>query len=184
MKTIKQLEEEKLEKAIQYCKSKICKCGHNLWEHGKEVKNEKNIGCSECDCSNFKYKLEKTKEKEQEVNDKVEWITISSEEQITSKPIHLGKTYQECIDLLKEGERIADYPLIQKLRNSEEFQKYFKDFWVFVPNPDYISLKNKYVARFYADSDGADLGCGGNPAYTYSSLGVFVVRQISREKIK
>ena len=31
------------------------------------------------------------------------------------------------------------------------------------------------VARFYANSGGADLGCGGNPSGGYSNLGVFAV---------
>ena len=104
-----------------------------------------------------------------------EWTSISKTEEI-SKQVYNEKTYAEILTLLRKGERIADYPLLQELRNSGKYE-FLKDFWVFVPNPDKISLDNKYVAGFGAGSVRADFGCGRGPGSRDAGLGVFVVRR-------
>ena len=114
----------------------------------------------------------------------IKWLKISKNKKISAKQMHNGKTYQECLDLLKENETIADYPLLQKLRNSNKFGKYFKNFWVFVPHPDKITKSNNYIARFDANSVRSYLVCSRGPTDTVSSLGVFIVRQIKGEKGK
>ena len=43
--------------------------------------------------------------------------------------------------------------------------------------------RNNSVARFGANSDGAYLNCGGNPSYSYSALGVRLVREATPRKI-
>jgi len=96
--------------------------------------------------------------------------------EICTEVQHKGKTYQKILDSLNEGEEIADYNLVQMLRN-EKVHECFEDFWVFVPNPDKISKEKGYVARFYANSDWADLECSGNPSYRNASLGVFLIRR-------
>jgi len=108
------------------------------------------------------------------------WLDIGNGLEI-SELIHKGKTYKECLNLLNKGETIADYPLLQKLRN-ENKDKRFIDFWAFVPNPDAISKDNKYVARFGANSGGAFLVCSRVPTLTGGSLGVFLVRKRLRGK--
>ena len=104
-----------------------------------------------------------------------EWTSISKTEEI-SKQVYNEKTYAEILTLLRKGERIADYPLLQELRNSGKYE-FLKDFWVFVPNPDKISLDNKYVAGFSAGSGGADFDCDRYPDGRIAGLGVFVVRR-------
>lgn len=128
----------------------------------------------------IKQKIEKLQSQLKVIDDKektqiTEWTSISKTEEI-SKQIYNNKTYAEILPLLKKGERIADYPLLQKLRNSGKYE-FLKDFWVFVPNPDKISLENKYVARFSASSGRASLSCSGDPGSRNSGLGVFVVRK-------
>lgn len=115
--------------------------------------------------------------KELEKENKVDWVSIDKFKkgyEITNKQQFNNQTYEEILKQVKE-EQIADYPLLQELRNSGEFN-FLKDFWVFVPNPDIISKKS-YVVWLDAGSGGAFLGCGGNPTYRYSSLGVFLVRR-------
>ena len=104
-----------------------------------------------------------------------EWTSISKTEEI-SKQVYNEKTYAEILTLLRKGERIADYPLLQELRNSGKYE-FLKDFWVFVPNPDKISLDNKYVAGFSAGSGGAGFSCDRDPDSRDAGLGVFVVRR-------
>lgn len=54
-----------------------------------------------------------------------------------------------------------------------------KDSWFFIEYP-FAFNPNNYVARFYADSGRAFLGCGGNPSFTVAGLGV----RFCRKKIK
>ena len=75
---------------------------------------------------------------------------------------------------MNEGEEIADYPLLQNLRNENKLPV---NFWVFVPNPDKVSKSKNYAARFNVGSDWASLDCGGDPAYRDASLGVFLIRR-------
>lgn len=110
------------------------------------------------------------------------WIKISATEEISNEPLHVNKTFQEQKNSLEKGKRIADYPLLQKLRNEGKLPK---EFWVRVfPNPDKISEEEGYVAWFVADSGWAVLSCNGVPAGRDAGLGVFVVRKISKGKKK
>ena len=120
-----------------------------------------------------KEELKQMEEKFKQQNEFGDWYEYKKGWEISTKQQYNGKTYSEILKLVRE-ENIADYPLLQKLRNKG--LNFLKDFWVFVPNPDKIS-KEKFVARFGANSGGAGLGCGGNPTDAYPSLGVFVVRK-------
>jgi hypothetical protein len=135
-------------------------------------------------------KLLKIKKELEEQKKNTKWIKISNEHicsvnsingkciyEISTEQLHNNKTYAEITSLLKDNEQIADYPLLHKLRNSGEFD-FLKDFLVFVPNPDKISKKNNYVARFDANSYRANLYCDRSPTYSYPSLGVFIVRRV------
>ena len=102
------------------------------------------------------------------------WIKISETEKISAEPMHFNMTWEEQNNALKEGERIADYPLLQKLRNEGKLPM---SFWVNVPNPDNISERNGYIAWFDANSYGANLDCSRDPSYRFASLGVLVVRK-------
>jgi hypothetical protein len=118
---------------------------------------------------------------EQEQNNN-EWVSINKFKkgyELATKQQFNGNTYAEILKKVKE-EEIADYPLLQELRNSGKFE-FLKEFWVFVPNLDNISKKNNYVARFVADSDGALLSCDGLPDYSIPSLGVFLIRKFKQK---
>lgn len=123
-------------------------------------------------------KLAILKAKLQEEQNKTKWISIDKFKkgyEITTNQQFNNKTYGEILKLVNEKE-IADYPLLQELRNSEKY-KFLKDFWVFVPNLDKISKKNNYVARFVAFSDRAYFDCGRRPYNSAPSLGVFLIRR-------
>lgn len=95
-----------------------------------------------------------------------------------TKQEYNGKTYSEILKLLQKKEKIADYPLLQKLRNSEYCNELgLNDIWCFVPNPDKMMKDKGFVAWFYAYSGRADLYCNGYPTDSYSSLGVFIIRR-------
>ena len=148
--------------------------------------------------SKIQDKIIKTEKKLAELNaklkqetDKTGWVKISNEfissvnsingkcqYEISTKQQFNGKTYAEILKEVKE-EEIADYPLLQKLRNSGKFE-FLKEFWVFVPNPDEISKKNSFVARFVADSDWASLNCYRLPVNSNPSLGVFLIRKVKK----
>ena len=124
--------------------------------------------------------LKVLKEKLKKEQEKNIWLKIPEKNiEITTKQQFNGKTYPEILKEVKKSE-IADYELLQELRNTGKYS-FLKDFWVFVPNPDKISKKNNYVARFGAGSGGAGLGCDGYPGYSYSSLGVFLIRKIKEK---
>jgi hypothetical protein len=110
----------------------------------------------------------------------MKWLKILKKGiEITTKQQFNGKTYSEILKEVKE-EEIATYELLQELRNKD--YKFLKDFWVFVPNPDKVSKKNNYVARFGADSVRADLICDGGLSYLNFSLGVFLIRKLKEKK--
>ena len=119
---------------------------------------------------------EELKEELKQETNKTEWIDIGNGKQISITQLYNGKTYAEIKGLLKENEEIADYPLLQKLRNSGKFE-FMKEFWVFVPNPDLISEKNGYVAWFGAGSDWAGFNCNGDADFSGPSLGCFLIRR-------
>jgi len=114
-------------------------------------------------------KIELLKEKQTSLN----WYEYKKGWEIYTKQCYNGLTYAQILNKVKE-ENIADYPLLQELRNKG--LNFLKEFWVFVPNPDKIS-KKKFVARFIADSDWANLDCDWYPTDTDPSLGVFLIRR-------
>jgi len=61
---------------------------------------------------------------------------------------------------------------------------YLRDNWFFVENTNKILKKKGYVARFYADSGRTDLGCGWDPTYRCSSLGVILCRDLNSPQTK
>jgi hypothetical protein len=127
--------------------------------------------------------LKELKAKLREENEKDIWLEIPERGiEITIKLQFRGKTYPEILKEVDESE-IANYELLQELRNEgfkSNWKKYgfLKDTWAFVPNPDEVSRKNGYVARFVVDSDYAILDCYGYSDYSYSSLGVFLIKKI------
>jgi hypothetical protein len=120
-----------------------------------------------------KEELKQMEEKFKQQNEVGDWYEYKKGWEISTKQQYNGKTYAEILELVKV-ENIADYQLLQELRNKG--LTFLKDFWVFVPNPDKIS-KDKYVARFDANSNWADLYCDRLPTGRSDSLGVFVVRK-------
>ncbi len=127
--------------------------------------------------------LKDLKAKLNEENLKGIWLEIPERGiKITTKLQFTGKTYPEIIKEVDEHE-IADYGLLQELRNEgfkSNWDKYgfLKDTWAFVPNPDEVSKANGYVAWFYVDSGYANLNCYRYSGYSYSTLGVFLVKKI------
>ena len=125
-----------------------------------------------------KIKLEEAKQEAKK--NEGDWLNIGNGLEINTKQQFNGKTYNECCELAKKNNwTIADYLLVQKLRN--EGHKFLKDFWVFVPQPDKISKNNNYVAGFNANSDWAFLYCDWVPTSSNASLGVFVCRKKIKE---
>lgn len=136
--------------------------------------------------------IEKLQQKLEEQQNKTEWIEIPTAfniwltqnyeqgitYEISNKPLHTNKIWNEQKASLKKGEEVATYDLVQELRNTKRWPSTFTKFWVRVtPNPDKLSEENGSVAWFYADSYGAYLSCGGDPLDSDSALGVFVVRK-------
>lgn len=116
--------------------------------------------------------------------DKGDWLDIGNGLEINTKQQFDGKTYAECCELAKQNNwEIADYPLLQKLRNEigtygwGDKLNFLKDFWVFFPNPVKIERDNVNVVRFDAISDRSYLFCLWYPTYSNPSLGVFVLRK-------
>lgn len=132
-------------------------------------------------------KLKKLKVKKLEESQKKDWLDIPEKGiSILTKLQFKGKTYPEILKEVNESE-IADYTLLQELRNAgfkSKWKKYsfLKDFSAFVPNPDEISKSNDYVARFYADSGDAVLNCYGDSRGSYSVRGVFLIRKLKNGK--
>ncbi len=141
-----------------------------------ENKLQKQIETKEKELKGLKEKLRKENEKDI-------WLEIPKRGiKITNKLQFTGKTYPEILKEVDESE-IADYQLLQDLRNEgfkSNWEKYgfLKDTWAFVPNPDEVSKANGYVARFYVDSDFARLDCGRYSGDSDSTLGVFLVKKL------
>jgi len=131
-----------------------------------------------------KKKLKELENQLQKETDKSDWIKIPELKiEIQTKIHHKGKSYNE---LKKEfGEEYLEkhlptYKQLQELRNLEHDGKYklgLIDTWEFVKQEDKISRKNGYVARFYANSDYANLDCDGYSSVSNSNLGVRFVRR-------
>ena len=100
--------------------------------------------------------------------------------EFTLKQEQDNKVYSK-IEIL-EGWKVFDIPLftalwsIKKYRDAIMKAKKTDLFWIYLENFDY--LKDKYVARFRASSDGADLSCCRNPQYSSASLGVLFWRKL------
>ena len=128
-------------------------------------------------------KLKDLKTKQREEDEKGLWLEIPEKGiKIMTKLQFTGKTYPEILKEVSESE-IANYPLLQELRN-EGFKskwkkyKFLKDTWAFVPNLDEVSKANGKVARFCMGSDYADLDCYRDSDYSVSNLGVFLVKKL------
>ncbi len=131
--------------------------------------------------------LKELKEKQRAESEKDIWLEIPEKGiKITTKLQFTGKTYPEILKEVNESE-IAYYPLLQDLRNEgfkSNWEKYgfLKDTYAFVPNPDEASKANGRVAFFCVDSGYAYLDCDGYSVDSYSGLGVFLVKKISKKK--
>ena len=126
-----------------------------------------------------KEKIEKQL-KEIELNDYIEVPELKIK--ITQTQRFNNKTYSEILKEVDES-KIVTYDILKKLRNiafKSKWKKYpfMKNFWVLVPNPDEFEKSKGNVARFYADSGGAFLLCGGDPSDRGSDLGVFLMEKL------
>ena len=80
---------------------------------------------------------------------------------------------------IPKGWRLLTVNEITWLFNSRYKKKLnLEDTWEFIEQPFKFNKKKDYVARFYADSDGAYLGCIGNPDGRDDSLGVRFCRDL------
>ena len=125
--------------------------------------------------------MNEEQEKNKPIKQKLEWIKIPEKKIIITKLVYKEKTLSDIQKLLKKDEIIADYDLIQWLRNNDKYRYLLglDDTWCFIyPNPDKISAKNRYVAGFDADPVGARLYCYGHPDFVDPSLGVFLYKRI------
>ena len=74
---------------------------------------------------------------------------------------------------IPKGWRLLTDKEITYLHNSKyKKQLNLNETWEFIKQPFKLNKKEGYVARFYADSGGAVLGCGWNPVGRVGSLGV------------
>lgn len=121
-------------------------------------------------------RLELEKNKDKPIYTKIPELGIEISQQMFN-----GKTYAEILKLVNE-EQIATYDILFKLRSLTEKYPQFKEFWVFVPNPDKISKDNNCVAGFFANSVGAVLDCDWVASGTGPALGVFLVRKLRSKK--
>lgn len=127
-------------------------------------------------------KVKELKAKKLQESQKLKWLDIPELKiSILTKLQFKGKTYPQILNEVKE-EQIADYPLLQELRNQgfkSNWKKYsfLKSFSAFVPNPDEVSKSNGYVARFSADSGYAYWDFGEGSRYSYSCRGVFLIKK-------
>ena len=134
-------------------------------------------------------KLKDLKKQKLEEDRKDIWVEIPEKGiAITNKLQYLGKTYPEILKEVDESQ-IADYPLLQELRNEgfkSNWKKYgfLKDAWAFVPNPDEVSKSEDRVARFNVSSGDAGLYCWVDSGDSYSTLGVFLVKKINKNENK
>ena len=141
----------------------------------KKLENEKKT--TEQKINSLKTQLENE-------SDKSEWIKIpKTNYEITKNVIYKGKSYNEIIKLKKPEEELLDLEIIGKICKFPELIKELKmdsssskdDFFFKQPFPQ--NEERGRVARFYAYSDFASLGCCEDSSYSYSYLGVRFVRR-------
>lgn len=136
---------------------------------------------------NTEKELKILKEKLIEEQSKDDWLEIPNKGiKINTKLQFKGKTYSDILKQVDESE-VANYQLLQELRNEgfkSNWTKYafLKDFYAFVPQTDEVAKSNGYVARFYSYSS-----CTGLRTYYFSydsvsSLGVFVIKKLKKDK--
>ena len=122
-------------------------------------------------------------------SNKSEWIKIpNTNYEVTKDVLYKNKTYSEIIKLKKQDEELLDLEIIGKICKHPDLLKELKmnslstndDFFFKQPFPQ--NEERGRVARFYSDSDYADLNCDGGSSYSYSYLGVRFVRRTKGEK--
>lgn len=67
-----------------------------------------------------------------------------------------------------------------KLHNSHKKELNLEDCWFYIKQEFKLNVEKDYVAGFYANSDWANLNCGGVPSDTGSSLGVRFKRKVRK----
>ena len=72
----------------------------------------------------------------------------------------------------------------ENLHNNKVYRKEFNldNCWFWIKQPFKFNEEKGLAARFSADDDGADLRCDGDPADSYSALGVRFKRKVKGEK--
>ncbi len=115
---------------------------------------------------------------------KKDCLEISELNIIIEKNIHhKNKTYAECEKDCPKGWQIPTYKILQWLRNSEYRDELnLLDTWEFMQNPDDISKKNGYIARFIVNSDRGRLYCDGDASYFLNDFGVRYMKILKEEK--
>ena len=124
-------------------------------------------------------------------SNKSEWIKIpGTNYEITKDVLYKGKTYNEIIKLKKPEEElltlkhigiICEHPnLLKELKMDSSSSN--DDFFFKQPFPQ--NEKKGYVARFYANSNYANLDCGRYSGDSYSYLGVRFVRKLKVKNSK
>jgi hypothetical protein len=89
-------------------------------------------------------------------------------------------TFAKAKDLCPEGWELWTHQDCINLYNNKKTRKQLNlsTCWFYIINP----FKNNYIARFYADSDRADLFCIRLPQYSNTALGVRFKRKLKDQK--
>ena len=99
--------------------------------------------------------------------------------EFTLKQQQNGKVYNKLV--IPKDWKVFDIPLFTALWSIKKYRDAImkannNELWIFLKNFDY--LKDKFVVRFDAGSDGAILSSGGNPRGSSDSLGVIFWRKL------
>jgi len=117
-------------------------------------------------------------------SEKSEWVSIPGiNYEVTKEVLYKGKTYNEIMKLKKPEEELLTLKIIGIICEHPDLLKELKmdssstndDFFFKQPFPQ--NGEQGRVARFYAGSVYADLGCGNGSDYSDSGLGVRFVRK-------
>jgi hypothetical protein len=114
-----------------------------------------------------------------------EWISIpETDYEVTKEVLHKGKTFNEIMQLKKQNEELLTLKQIGIILENPELVKelkmdseYSTDDDFFFKQPFKTNQENNYVALFYSDSGGSDLGCYVDAGISRSDLGVRFVRK-------